>query len=110
MCVYVCVYVGVYICKCGVYLYVCACMCVYVCVHIYVCVHVCVHVYVCAVMDDRHICVCEEVMVWYVRVMWYNDGGGIFTYHVGSGHGCTSGGKGRGKDGTKEEWWGTYKG
>ena len=82
-------------------------MCVHMlCVHV-VCVCMC---YVCAVMDDRHICVCEEVMGWYVRVMWYNDGGGIFTYHVGSGHGCTSGGKGRGKDGTKEEWWGTYKG
>ena len=62
----------------------------------------CVHVYVCAVMDDRHICVCEEVMGWYVRVMWYNDGGGIYLPHgewpwmylrrKGEGHGWNEGG------------------
>ena len=115
-CVHFCVYV-VRICWCVyVFVYVSVlgtCMCVHVCVCMFVsifmcvccmCVHECVCMFVCMFMCCMcvHICVCEEVMGWYVRVMWYNDGGSIYLprgewpwmylRRKGEGHGWNKGG------------------
>ena len=67
-CVYMCVYVPLYICacKCGYTLYVYMFLCV--CMYIYVCMCICIYVYICAYV---YIYMCVYIYIYYHYYYYY---------------------------------------